>query len=91
MGGIHTAWRGLQKWGLLQHGCCPQESSKETVDQPRKNEEHVSKAGPKMYHCIHRAACFGRNACLFGENKPTALMDNTGEGTLWDWSLGEEI
>ena len=25
---------------------------------------------------------FGRNACLFGENKPTALMDNTGEGTL---------
>ena len=25
---------------------------------------------------------FGRNACLFGENKPTALMDNAGEGTL---------
>lgn len=35
-----------------------------------------------MYHCIHRAIFFGRNACLFGENKPTALMDNTGEGTL---------
>lgn len=83
MGGIHTAWGAFRNGGLLQHGCCPQESSKETVDQPRKMKNTPQRLVPR---CITASIVlpifFGRNACLFGENKPTALMDNAGEGTL---------
>lgn len=39
-------------------------------------------------HPIMLPIFFGRKACLFGENEPTALMDNAGEGThgtdLWE-------
>ena len=74
--------RGLQKWGAAPTWPLPAGVQEGDCGPTQKNEEYASKAGPKMYHCIHRAIFFGRNACLFGENKPTALMDNTGEGTL---------
>lgn len=47
MGGIHTAWGAFRNGGLLQHGRCPQESRKETVDQPRKMKNTPQRQVPR--------------------------------------------
>lgn len=89
VGRIHTAQGAFRNTGR----CNPAIASQSPVRRLRVNPE---KWGPRLEWRSQDASLypvvlpifFGRKACLFGENKPTALMDNAGEGTpgtgLWE-------
>lgn len=88
-GRIHST-RGLQKWGLLQdHHCQQTPRVRRLGANPEKWRPHLKRRSQHAsLYPIMLSIFFGRKTCLFGENEPTALMDNAGEGTpgtgLWE-------
>lgn len=82
MGRIHTAQAAFRN-----NGCCnTAPASRSPVRRLGANPEKwrtrlKGRSQDSSPHPVVLPIFFGRNACLFGENKPTVLMDNAGEGT----------